>query len=501
MAVCGKVGDASVFRVWGSRAFVRDTSTEKLSARAIPYVFLGFTLDAAGWQFYHPTSRRVFPSQDVTFDESVPFYCLFPYRVSKLDPLPGTMLVEVAGAGSGGAEPGGEEPGGAEPAGVEPGGAEPEGVEPGGAESEGAASGGAEPQGAASSGGPSGALPRLSPQQLREWLIWRARLWSGATGARGAGAAVAGAATDPGGARTRGTGAAGTGGVGGAGSGDPTEPGAAGAGGFGAGGVGAGGARAVDPGAGGAGAGGAGGPSTGGPVRPRPCFVPLLQQVLGVPSSNSLPSPLLCPPLDQWQPLLQPASPLPAPSPYTEQSSALRKRREPASRPVLFVRTARRVPCPRPPPVPGTHAMALRPSSVPLRVPLPAPPESSLPESAATSALIADLLDFAAAYRLDYATALVVECASANPSSIGDPDAPDIPTPRSYAEAITGPYSSQWQAAMDGEMASWKSTGTYVDTVPPSRTNIVDGMWIFRVKRPLGSPPAFKARYVARGFT
>ncbi|CAI7924453.1 unnamed protein product [Closterium sp. NIES-54] len=33
-------------------------------------------------------------------------------------------------------------------------------------------------------------------------------------------------------------------------------------------------------------------------------------------------------------------------------------------------------------------------------------------------------------------------------------DAPDIPTPRSYAEAITGPYSSQWQTAMDAEMAS-----------------------------------------------
>ncbi|CAI7883001.1 unnamed protein product [Closterium sp. NIES-53] len=37
---------------------------------------------------------------------------------------------------------------------------------------------------------------------------------------------------------------------------------------------------------------------------------------------------------------------------------------------------------------------------------------------------------------------------------------------------------------MDAEMASWKSTGTYVDEVPP----------------PDGSPPVFKARYVARGF-
>ncbi|CAI7843956.1 unnamed protein product [Closterium sp. NIES-54] len=211
--------------------------------------------------------------------------------------------------------------------------------------------------------------------------------------------------------------------------------------------------------------------------------------------------------------------------------------------------------------------MALRPSSVPLRVPLLAPPESSLPvvpdpvsdraraasptvarllataitdpsfESAAASALVAELLDFAAACRLDYASALVAESVPASPPSVGgkcalgtdvledrqedfeclaaavprfaslllapegDPDAPDIPTPRSYVEAISGPYSSQWQAAMDAEMASWKSTGTYVDEVPPPGMNIVDGMWIFRVKRPPGSPPALKARYVARGFS
>ncbi|CAI7738171.1 unnamed protein product [Closterium sp. NIES-54] len=44
---------------------------------------------------------------------------------------------------------------------------------------------------------------------------------------------------------------------------------------------------------------------------------------------------------------------------------------------------------------------------------------------------------------------------------------------------------------MDTEMASWKSTGTY----------IVSGMCIFRVKRPPGSPPVFKACYVARGFS
>ncbi|CAI7792355.1 unnamed protein product [Closterium sp. NIES-54] len=184
--------------------------------------------------------------------------------------------------------------------------------------------------------------------------------------------------------------------------------------------------------------------------------------------------------------------------------------------------------------------MALRPSSVPLRVPLPPPHASSLPavpdpeselaraanptvprllatvvtdpsfESTTASALVAELVDFAAACHLDYATSLEdFECLAAPVPHLvpmlltpeGDPDAPDIPTPRSYTEAITGPYSSQWQTAMDAEMASWKSTGTYVDAFPPCGANIVDGMWIFRVKRPPSSLPVFKAHFVARGFS
>ncbi|CAI7735691.1 unnamed protein product [Closterium sp. NIES-53] len=357
----GKVGDASVFRVWGSRAFVHDTSADKLSACAISCVFLGFVPDAPGWQFYHPTSCRVLPSQDVTFDESVPFYRLFPYRsapppppllflapipppvdplppqgpapsgVSQVDPLPGTAPVQVAvgsgappGAASGDATSGGAEPGGvgsegAGSGGAEPAGAEPEGVEPGGAESEGAESRGVEPRGAASSGGPAGVSPRLSSQQVREWLVQCAHRRSGAPGARGAGDPGAGgaavpagaggtggaAATGPKGARTSDAGATGNGGVG-----------CTGAAGAGVGGPGAGGAGAAGAGVGGTGAGGAGGAA--GPLRPRPYFLPLLQQVLGVPSSPGLPPPFLCPLPDQSQPPLQLASPLPAPSPYTE---------------------------------------------------------------------------------------------------------------------------------------------------------------------------------------
>ncbi|CAI7762737.1 unnamed protein product, partial [Closterium sp. NIES-53] len=90
----------------------------------------------------------------------------------------------------------------------------------------------------------------------------------------------------------------------------------AGVGGTSTGGAGAAEAGAVDLGAGGA----------GGTVRPRPYFIPLLQQVLGVPSSTSLNPPLLCPPPDQSQPPLLSASPLTAPSPYTEQSGGLTER-------------------------------------------------------------------------------------------------------------------------------------------------------------------------------
>ncbi|CAI7864947.1 unnamed protein product [Closterium sp. NIES-54] len=391
---------------------------------------------------------------------------------------------------------------------------------------------GVEPAGSGP-GGPSGALSRRelpSPQELREWF---ARRWSraagaggaapaggsattggtGASGATGAGAggssSVGGSgATVPGGARPGCTGAAGPAGAPGAGAG-----GAAGVGATGGTGVGA----AVSAG-GPAGAGAAGGTGTGGAAG-------VGADAGGAGSGATLPSTCSFSLLEVFA-----------------------EHREPESRPASPVRTSRRVSRPSPAAVPGTHQMTLRPSTAPQRVPLPSPPASSLPaladpasdslratsptvtrllatvvtdpsfESTAASALVAELVDFAAACRLDFATRLVAESTSASvcPPSVGgecglrkdvledrqeefqcfavalphlvstllapegDPDAPDIPTPRSYAEAIEG---------------------TYVDEVPPPGANIVSGMWIFRVKRPPGSPPAFKARYVARGFS
>ncbi|CAI7883126.1 unnamed protein product [Closterium sp. NIES-54] len=499
----GKVGDASVFRVWGSRAFVRDTTADKLSSRAVPCVFLGFPPDAPWWQFYHPTSRRVLSSQDVTFDESVSYYRLFPHRAtsppppaalphprSSPDPAEPVEVAVDSGAARG-AEPGGAESGGVETGGAERGGVALEGTVFGGAELARVASGvvlsalrvaaGAGVAGAGATGGAAGAGAAGGA--------------AGATGGIGAtrGAAGAGAAGGAAGAGAAGTAGGAGAAVGAAGTGDPRAEGT-------------GYVSAVSRGA----------------ARPRPYFVPLLQQ---------------------------PASPLPGLSPYSGPTRGHTERREPESRPVSPesrpaspVRTVRagRASRPRLPPVPGTHSMTLRPSTAPQRVPLPSPPMSSLPdgpdpesdslraasptvtrflatavtdplfESSTASALVAELVDFAAACRLDYAASLVAKSVSASvsPPSVGgecalgtdvledrqedlecftaasphlvsmllvpegDPDALDIPTPRSYAEAVEGPYSSQWQAAMDAEMASWKSTGTYIDEVPPPGANI-----------------------------
>ncbi|CAI5960609.1 unnamed protein product [Closterium sp. NIES-65] len=465
-------------------------------------------------EFYHPTSRRVLPSQDITFDESVPFYRLFPYRTAHLpppplfltpgppsvDPLPPQGLapsgvsqvdrvepVKVAvdsgaarGVASGGAEPAGAgpgvagrecaEPGGAELERAEPGGSEPGGAEPGVAESEGAEPGAAE-LGCAEPGGPSGVLVVLLELELVEVLE---------------------------------------------------------------------------------------------PLVPEVLIleVPELQglevllellEVLELLEQEDL---LALKPLEVLlEVLVLLVLEMLEVLELLELEVLLELELELLLELVLLVvllvldlmvlqeleletgswgcwsclcwfwwcyttaAVLRSTPS-----TDGTSSFL-----IPLSVPLPSPPASSLadgpgPESdslrdasptvtrllatvvtgpsfqsTTTSALVAELVDFTARCRLDCATSLVAESESVCPPSFGgecalctdvledrhedfecfaapvphlvsmlitpegDPDALDILTPRSYVEAIEGPYSSQWQLAMDAEMASWKSTGTYVD--------------------------------------
>ncbi|CAI7840669.1 unnamed protein product, partial [Closterium sp. NIES-53] len=292
----GKVGDASVFRVWGALSLVRDAKASKLSSRTLSRVFLGFPTDASPWQFYHPPERRVFSSQEVTFDESACYYRLHPHAshpghapsgVSQVDPPPLVEPLEISFDSSGpaeGGDPAADDmaatrcsprletlPGfpprpssqpaavhsGAEAAGAELGGAETEGEGSGGAASRGAATGGAATRGAGSWGAATRGADSGGPASPSGGGVVGDPT-GGKPGGGGYGPAGAGVAS-PGGT----VGAGGTGGTPGAG-------GAARAGGT-RGAAGAGGARATSPrgatGAAGAGptrAAGPGGTSTGG---------------------------------------------------------------------------------------------------------------------------------------------------------------------------------------------------------------------------------------------
>jgi len=76
--------------VFGSTCFVHDLSPDldKLSARSLKCVFLGYHRSQKGYRCYSPTLRRYLMSVDVTFFESVPF---FGSTNVPLDPLQADM--------------------------------------------------------------------------------------------------------------------------------------------------------------------------------------------------------------------------------------------------------------------------------------------------------------------------------------------------------------------------------------------------------------------------
>ena len=63
-------------RVFGCSAFVHVHGPHrgKLDPRAIKCIFIGYASDKKGYKCYHPPSRRVYISMDVTFQESESFY-------------------------------------------------------------------------------------------------------------------------------------------------------------------------------------------------------------------------------------------------------------------------------------------------------------------------------------------------------------------------------------------------------------------------------------------
>ncbi|CAI7866605.1 unnamed protein product [Closterium sp. NIES-53] len=367
--------------------------------------------------------------------------------------------VESEGAGSGGAEPGGAEPKDAEPAGVATGGAEPEGVEPRGAESEGAESGGAETQGAALSGGPAGALPAHSFDEetlelevlelLLELVVLEVLrllvLEVLVLGVLELSELVVFEALE-------------------------VET-----------------LRSLE----------------------LLGMEALEQEELALMALGLEALALVALELEELELVELEVEALAQEALEQEElelltlelellelevleleASGLAERRKPASRPASPVCTGLRVPRPRPPPVPE-HTLwhfilplfhcvflcllLLKPlfvssltlSLTALMLPVPPLESASPPSVGGECALGTDVLQDRQEDFECLATA-IPRFASMLLAPEGDPDAPDIPTPRSYAETIT---------------------------IPPSRANIVGGMWIFRVKRPPGSPPAFKHDY------
>ncbi|KAK1630656.1 hypothetical protein QYE76_004971 [Lolium multiflorum] len=93
--------------------------------------------------------------------------------------------------------------------------------------------------------------------------------------------------------------------------------------------------------------------------------------------------------------------------------------------------------------------------------------------------------------RTDGTVAWYAACMSA---AISDPTA----EPRTYQAALSIPH---WRDAMEQEYSALLRNNTWTLVPPPSRVNIIDSKWVFKVKKHSdGSIERYKARLVDRGF-
>ena len=73
--------------------------------------------------------------------------------------------------------------------------------------------------------------------------------------------------------------------------------------------------------------------------------------------------------------------------------------------------------------------------------------------------------------------------------------------PLTYEEAVNGPDSLQWKAAMDEEVEALQQNNTYSLCSLPEGKTPISGKWVYAIKTNSDNCEKFKARYVARGFT
>ncbi|CAI7876258.1 unnamed protein product [Closterium sp. NIES-53] len=122
------------------------------------------------------------------------------------------------------------------------------------------------------------------------------------------------------------------------------------------------------------------------------------------------------------------------------------------------------------------------------------------------SALTAVVADFAATRRLDFATRVVPAhpLSAEGEFSLGCDVLEDKQFELGFLAAALLPLSVPCCFPLretPTPLTFRLLARTYVDAVPPPRANVVNGMWIFKVKRLPRLPHVFKANYVARGLT
>ena len=77
----------------------------------------------------------------------------------------------------------------------------------------------------------------------------------------------------------------------------------------------------------------------------------------------------------------------------------------------------------------------------------------------------------------------------------------EVREPNTVKEALSSPQAADWQSAMDEEMHSLISNGTWILEQPPPGAKVIPVKWIYKVKRgPDGRIERYKARLVAKGF-
>ena len=95
---------------------------------------------------------------------------------------------------------------------------------------------------------------------------------------------------------------------------------------------------------------------------------------------------------------------------------------------------------------------------------------------------------------LQHLIAMRSESAQANMDEIDDVE------PLTYKQAMAGPHAHHWKAAMDKQMASFKTMNTWRLVPRPKDAPVLSGKWVYKIKKKVDKSVLYKARWVVRGF-